>query len=166
MGFTGHVEKHEPGELLEILNHFFSGFDQIITRHGLTKVKTIGDSYMCVGGVPDGGTTHAADACAAARDMLTFVQGTNVQYQALGREPWELRIGIHTGPVIAGYTGEDFDIWGDAVNVASRIESTGTPGRVHISQKVREFLPADEALTPCGPTELRGKGEMETFLLD
>ena len=166
VGFTRLVESHEPGEVLEILNHFFSGFDQIIARHGLTKVKTIGDCYMVVGGVPGSSTTHAADMCNAARDFLTFVEGTNVQYQALGWEPWALRVGVHTGPVIAGYSGTEFDIWGDTVNIAARLQETGIPGRVHISQKVLEFLDDDTSVTALGPTALKNKGEMDTFLLD
>ena len=111
VGFTNLVENSDPGELLETLNTFFSGFDRIISKHNVLKVKTVGDCYMCVGGIPSQQKTHAQEVCAAAIDMLKFVEGTNIQYEALGKPCWELRIGIHSGPVIAGSAGNKFDIF-------------------------------------------------------
>ena len=125
IGFTNLVENSDPGELLETLNIFFNGFDKIISKHNVLKVKTVGDCYMCVGGIPSQQKTHAKEVCAAAIDLLKFVEGTNIQYEALGKPCWELRIGIHSGAVIAGSAGNTFDIWGDAVNIAARLESSG-----------------------------------------
>ena len=110
VGFTPMVEDSEPGELLDTLNTFFSGFDRILDKHKVLKVKTIGDFYMCVGGIPGQQKTHTHEVCSAALDMLRFVEGTNIQHEILGRPRWELRIGIHSGPVIAGTSRDTFDI--------------------------------------------------------
>ena len=116
VGFTNMVENCEPGELLDTLNTFFSGFDSIMERHNVRKVKTIGDCYMSVGGISTQNGTHAHEVCSAAIDMLKFVEGTNIQYKALGKPRWELRIGIHSGPVITGSAGK-FLIFGETWSI-------------------------------------------------
>ncbi|MBT3213675.1 MAG: GAF domain-containing protein [Deltaproteobacteria bacterium] len=166
VGFTNLVENSDPGELLETLNTFFSGFDRIISKHNVRKVKTVGDCYMCVGGIPSQQKNHAQEACAAAMDMLKFVEGTNIQYEVLGKPRWELRIGIHSGPVIAGTAGNTFDIWGDAVNIAARLESSGESGKIHISEKTKDYLEGSGSFTPRGEVELKNKGSWSTFFLD
>ncbi|MED5434543.1 MAG: adenylate/guanylate cyclase domain-containing protein, partial [SAR324 cluster bacterium] len=166
VGFTNLVENSDPGELLETLNTFFSGFDRIISKHNVLKVKTVGDCYMCVGGIPSQQKTHAQEVCAAAIDMLKFVEGTNIQYEALGKPCWELRIGIHSGPVIAGSAGNTFDIWGDAVNIAARLESSGENGKIHISEKTKDYLEGSGSCTPRGEVELKNKGSWSTYFLD
>ncbi len=166
VGFTNLVENSDPGELLETLNTFFSGFDRIISKHNVRKVKTVGDCYMCVGGIPSQQKNHAQEACAAAMDMLKFVEGTNIQYEVLGKPRWELRIGIHSGPVIAGTAGNTFDIWGDAVNIAARLESSGESGKIHISEKTKDYLEGSGSFTPRGDVELKNKGSWSTFFLD
>ena len=166
VGFTNLVENSDPGELLETLNTFFSGFDRIISKHNVLKVKTVGDCYMCVGGIPSQQKTHAQEVCAAAIDMLKFVEGTNIQYEALGKPCWELRIGIHSGPVIAGSAGNIFDIWGDAVNIASRMESSGESGKIHISEKTKDYLEGSANLSHRGEIELKNKGKWSTFFLE
>ena len=104
------VENTEPGDLLETLNTFFSGFEKIIQKNNVLKVKTIGDFFMFVGGIPGQHKSHAHDVCTAAKDMLQFVDGTNIQQEVMGCPRWELRIGIHSGPVIAGNSRDSFDI--------------------------------------------------------
>ena len=166
VGFTNLVENSDPGELLETLNTFFSGFDRIISKHNVLKVKTVGDCYMCVSGIPSQQKTHAREVCAAAVDILKFVEGTNNQYEALGKPRWDLRIGVHSGPVIAGTAGNIFDIWGDAVNIASRMESSGERGRIHISEKTKDYLEGYANLSHRGEIELKNKGKWSTFFLE
>ncbi len=166
VGFTQKTEEIQPGELLEILSSYFNGFDQIMERFGLKKVKTIGDAYMAIGGVPDKNSDHAIQVCKAAQEMIKYVNGMGVQQEALGKDSWKLRVGINTGPVIAGNTGNNFDIWGDAVNVASRLESTGEEGKIQISEKTKQFLSENAKLTFREKVHLKNKGEMDTFFLE
>jgi len=166
VGFTNMVENCDPGELLETLNTFFNGFDRITAKHNVLKVKTIGDCFMCVSGIPAQQQTHAQEICAAAIDMLKFVDGTNIQYEVLGKPLWKVRIGIHSGPVIAGTIGNTFDIWGDAVNIAARLESSGEPGKIHISEKTRDYLKSSAVVVERGHIELKNKGKWPTFFLE
>lgn len=166
VGFTQKTEEIQPGELLEILSSYFNGFDQIMERFGLKKVKTIGDAYMAIGGVPDKNSDHAVQVCKAAQEMIKYVNGMGVQQEALGKDSWKLRIGINTGPVIAGNTGNNFDIWGDAVNVAARLESSGQEGKIQISEKTKQFLPENAKVTFREKVHLKNKGEMDTFFLE
>jgi adenylate cyclase len=101
VGFTKKTEELEPGQLIEILDSFFSGFDKIMERFSIKKIKTIGDAYMAAGGIPDLNSNHADRTVMAAIEMINYVRGINFQQKALGNEPWEIRIGIHTGPIIA-----------------------------------------------------------------
>ena len=166
VGFTQKTEEIQPGELLEILSSYFNGFDQIMERFGLKKVKTIGDAYMAIGGVPDKNSDHAIQVCKAAQEMIKYVNGMGVQQEALGKDSWKLRVGINTGSVIAGNTGNNFDIWGDAVNVAARLESSGEEGKIQISEKTKQFLPKNAKVTFREKVHLKNKGEMDTFFLD
>ena len=166
VSFTQKTEEIQPGELLEILSSYFNGFDQIMERFGLKKVKTIGDAYMAIGGVPDKNSDHAIQVCKAAQEMIKYVNGMGVQQEALGKDSWKLRVGINTGPVIAGNTGNNFDIWGDAVNVAARLESSGAEGKIQISEKTKQFLSENAKVTFREKVQLKNKGEMNTFFLD
>ena len=166
VGFTKMVEDSEPGELLETLNSFFMGFDKIILKHNVLKVKTIGDCYMCVSGIPDQKKSHAHEICSAAKDILQFVEGTNIQHEVVGKPHWDIRIGIHSGPVIAGTSVDSFDIWGDAVNIAARIESSGEKGKIHISEKTANYLEGSEKLISRGKIDLKNKGSWKTFFLE
>ena len=121
---------------------------------------------MCVGGISEQSNTHAINVCMAALDMLQFVEGVNLQHEVLGNERWEIRIGIHSGPLIAGTSGNAFDIWGDAVNIASRMESTSEPGKIHISEKTMDYLEGEGQLTSRGEITLKGKGVWSTFFLE
>jgi class 3 adenylate cyclase len=166
VGFTSKVERLEPGELLSTLDTFFRGFDKIVEKHNIRKVKTIGDAYMCVGGISEQLSTHAINVCVAALDMLKFVEGVNLQHEVLGNERWEIRIGIHSGPLIAGTSGNAFDIWGDAVNIAARMESTSEPGRIHITEKTMDYLEGLGQLHSRGEITLKGKGVWSTYFLE
>jgi adenylate cyclase len=136
-GFTRFAESSEPRALLDDLNQYFSAFDEIIERNNLEKIKTIGDAYMCAGGLPEKNATHPEDACRAAIEIRDFMAQINRQREKMRLEPWELRIGLHTGSVMAGVVGKKkftYDIWGDAVNVAALMESKGTAGRIVVSE--------------------------------
>ena len=98
--------------------------------------------------------------------MLRFVDASNMQHEVLGKELWELRIGVHSGALIAGISGDTFDIWGDAVNIAARLESSSDPGKIHISEKTRDYLEGVGKLTPRENISLKGKGKWSTFFLE
>ena len=157
-GFTNKTEKLQPGELVEILDMFFTGFDKIIERFSLKKVKTIGDAYMAVGGVPDLNSNHAERVVLAAKEIINFVKGVNYQQSAIGKDLWYVRIGVHSGPIISGKTSSSFDIWGDTVNIASRLESSGKEMKIHISDHTKELLPSSIKTTNSNLVSLRGKG--------
>jgi class 3 adenylate cyclase len=132
-GFTKIAERMSPEELLKTLDASFTQFDKVIEKNKLEKLKTIGDSYMCAGGLPIKNKTHHIDACLAGLELKRMMTQIKELQDSLGLDFWELRIGIHCGPVIAGVIGEKkfaYDIWGDAVNTASRLESSGATGEI------------------------------------
>jgi len=142
-GFTLSTENLAAEELVSSLHEYFTAFDNVIHRYGLEKLKTIGDSYMCVAGLPERRPSHAVDALLAAFEIIEEVQRAHFK----GLPPWSIRIGVHTGPVISGVVGIRkfaFDIWGESVNFASRMESSGLPNRVNLSastySKVKDFF--------------------------
>ncbi|MAL65507.1 MAG: hypothetical protein CMF94_05335 [Candidatus Marinimicrobia bacterium] len=165
-GFTNKTEKLQPGELVEILDLFFNGFDKIIERFELKKVKTIGDAYMAVGGVPDLNSNHAERVILAAKEFINFVKGVNYQQRAIGKDLWYVRIGVHSGPIIAGKTRSSFDIWGDTVNIAARLESSGKEMKIHISNHTKRLLPASIKTTETDLVNLKGKGDFTSCFID
>ncbi len=135
-GFSRLSAELEPEEIIQELSIFFAKFDEIIDQHFIEKIKTIGDAYMCVGGLPLRNKSNPIDTTLAGLEIQRFVKQYNEQRQSDGLPVWELRLGIHTGPVIAGVIGTKkfaYDIWGDAVNTASRMETSAEPGKVNIS---------------------------------
>ena len=166
VGFTKLVEKLEAGDLIETLTVFFKGFDRLAQKHTVTKVKTIGDCYMCVSGIPKQEKEHALKMCAFALDMLKFVEGINIQNEVLEKPIWNLRIGIHSGPLIANLQAGAFDVWGDSVNIAARMESSGQAGKVHISEKTANHLGSEFSLIARGEVELKNKGYFQTFFIN
>ena len=166
VGFTKLVEKLEAGDLIETLTVFFKGFDRLAKKHNVKKVKTIGDCYMCVSGIPKQEKEHALKMCAFALDMLKFVEGINLQHEVLEKPIWKLRIGIHSGPLIANFQTGAFDVWGDSVNIAARMESSGQAGKVHISEKTADHLDSEFSLIARGEVELKNKGFFRTFFLN
>jgi class 3 adenylate cyclase len=142
----------------------FSSFDQLAEQHGLEKIKTIGDAYMVVGGLPAQRPDHARAIARMAIAMTHTVR----QFVGDDGEPFQLRIGINTGPVIAGVIGKkkfSYDLWGDAVNVASRMESSGEPGRIQVSEASYSLLARDFLLEERGLVAIKGKGAMKTYWL-
>jgi class 3 adenylate cyclase len=141
--FTQATEKLSAEDLVSEINRCYSEFDKIISRHNIEKIKTMGDAYMCAGGLPVNNDTHAQDVVMAGLEMQRFIAAHMEQRRKEGLPYFELRVGIHTGPVIAGIVGIKkfaYDIWGDTVNTASRMESSGEPGRVNISGATHELV--------------------------
>jgi class 3 adenylate cyclase len=163
-GFTALSRKTTPADLVTMLNGIFTAFDTIVEKHGVEKIKTIGDCYMLVGGLP----THREDHAQVVADVaLEMVQALNHINQVNGTE-LAMRIGIHTGPVVAGVIGKikfTYDLWGDTVNVASRMESSGAPGKVHLSEQTQSALGKDFILEERGMVECKGLGQVKTFFL-
>ena len=128
--------KHGAARSIEELHNHFSTFDDIVTRYRLEKLKTIGDAYMCVAGLPHQTSRHAPDACNAALDIRDYMARTNIARSKLGLPCWNIRIGVHTGGVIAGVVGKQkftYDVWGDAVNTAALMEAHAEPGTIVLS---------------------------------
>ena len=159
-GFSRLAERIEPKSLIEQLDQFFSAFDAIAERHRVEKLKTIGDAYMCVGGLPDPNRTHDVDTCLAALALLEFMRRTNSQREKLRLPRWDLRIGIHSGPVMAGVVGKSkfiYDVWGDAVNIAARLEAAGGSGRINVSDTVYNRVRSLMEFEPRGAVEVKNK---------
>ena len=165
VGFTPLASKLSPVELVEFLNRVFSGFDRLAAKHGLEKIKTLGDAYMVAGGLPERRADHA-DAIA---NMALDMQQEILAFRKEAGEGFGMRIGINSGPVVAGVIGIKkfiYDLWGDAVNVASRMESHGVPNQIHCSSSTYEHLKdRGYVFEPRGVISVKGKGEMSTFLL-
>jgi ligand-binding sensor domain-containing protein/class 3 adenylate cyclase len=167
-GFTLISERITPAELVAELDYCFKAFDQIITKYNIEKIKTIGDSYMCVAGLPVPNSTHAIDAVSAAMEIQQFMQEHSNRRQNEGKETFESRIGIHTGPVIAGIVGVKkfaYDIWGDTVNIASRMESSGEVGMVNISGSTFEKVKENFICHYRGIIQAKNKGEIDMYFV-
>lgn len=167
-GFTQLSEKLTPRELVAEINECFSAFDYIMEKHGVEKIKTIGDSYMAAGGLPTSNTTHAIDVVNAALDIQKFMQDHKAKKQADGALFFEIRIGVHTGPVVAGIVGVKkfaYDIWGDTVNTASRMESSGEVGKVNISGTTYELVKNKFNCVHRGKVQAKGKGEIDMYFV-
>ena len=164
VGFTEMSTGMAPEDLVTLLNDLFTAFDHVAEKHGLEKIKTIGDAYMAVCGVPVPRPDHLERIAEAALEMRAHVAARGAD-----REPTlALRIGIDTGPVVAGVIGERkfiYDLWGDPVTMASRMESQGVAGGIQVTARAGERLRALYALTPRGAIEIKGRGRMETYLL-
>jgi class 3 adenylate cyclase len=167
-GFSRLTERIEPKSLIEQLDQFFTAFDAIAERHRMEKLKTIGDAYMCVGGLPEPNRTHDVDACLAALSLQEFMRRTNAQREKLHLPRWDLRIGIHSGPVMAGVVGKSkfiYDIWGDAVNIAARLETAGGAGRINISDAVHSRVRSLMEFEPRGAVEIKNKAPINMHFL-
>jgi class 3 adenylate cyclase len=163
VGFTPLSARLSPTELIESLNHVFSAFDELADHHKLEKIKTIGDGYMVAGGLIEQNADHLAAMATMAVAMHENVRKLNSEFGDLS-----LRIGLQVGSVIAGVIGIRkfiYDVWGDTVNVASRLESHGSPGRTHVSEMVFERLRGRFVFEERGTIELKGRGLMNTYFL-
>ena len=162
--FTPWSERLPPAEVVGYLDHLFSHFDELAERYGLEKIKTIGDCYMVAAGVPTPRPDHARALALMALDMLEAMRSDD----EVGHLGLELRVGINSGPVVAGVIGRKrflYDLWGDAVNTASRMESHGTPGRIQITRATYELLADEFECELRGPIAVKGKGEIEAWYL-
>jgi class 3 adenylate cyclase len=160
VGFTEISSRLPVAELVADLNDVFSSFDESCDRFGVEKIKTIGDAYLAVAGLPGSNPDHAAACADLALAMAAAVRK--------GAAPWRIRIGMHRGSAIAGVIGRRkyvYDVWGDTVNVASRLETSSEPGRIHVSAAVAERLREAFAFEPRGTIDLKGKGQAETYFL-
>jgi adenylate cyclase len=168
-GFTRLAEGMEPAALIQLLDEYFTKFDELAIAHGMEKLKTIGDSYMCVGGLPETNRTHPVDACLMGLAMQAFVDQTKRQRDRFHLPSLELRVGVHTGPVMSGIVGKrkfTYDIWGDAVNVASLLETNGAPGRVNISESTHHRVKTLFVTEVRGSVEAKNKGPLAMFFVN
>src|SRR3989344_1269042 len=167
-GFTTIAETLTPKELVAEIDECFSAFDQIMEKHNVEKIKTIGDAYMAAGGLPVANTTNAVDVVNAALEIQQFMDQLSLTKKALGKEAFQIRIGVHTGPVVAGIVGVKkfaYDIWGDTVNTASRMESSGEPGRVNISGITHELVKDTFSCVYRGKIPAKNKGEIDMYFV-
>lgn len=166
--FTKTSEQLTARELVSELNHCFKAFDEICEKHEIEKIKTIGDSFMAAGGIPIPSTDSVKNTVLAGIAMADFISHRIAERQKENKLPFSMRVGIHTGPVVAGIVGVkkfQYDIWGDTVNLASRMESNGTEGMVNISQKTYDLLKTDNnfKFEHRGKVEAKGKGEIDMY---
>jgi adenylate cyclase len=163
--FTAAAENISPEQLVTSLDHYFKEFDEICTRHNLEKIKTIGDSYMCAGGLPMENKTHTRDVVLAAKEMMAFVKSKTEEDISV----FEMRVGIHTGPVVAGIVGIkkwQYDIWGDTVNIASRMESNSIPGKINLSETTYNLIIEEFECEYRGSIEIKNRGIWKMYFLD
>ncbi|MBT8291050.1 MAG: tetratricopeptide repeat protein, partial [Muriicola sp.] len=167
ISFTAHSERTDPELLVNSISVYFGAFDDIIEKYGLEKIKTIGDSYMCAGGLPEPLENHAVKMVRAAFEFLAFVEEMKLKRKD-GEPSFEMRVGINTGPVVAGVVGHDkfsYDIWGDTVNVAARMEQMSVAGKINISESTYELIREEFECELRGEFEVRNRGKMKMYFV-
>jgi len=165
--FTRLAESVDPEELVNSIDYYFKAFDEITTKFGLEKIKTIGDAYMCAGGIPTTSNDHAMKVVQAGLEMLQFVEQVPQTNSEILQ--FDVRIGIHTGPVVAGIVGNkkwQYDIWGDTVNIASRMETMSTSGKINISETTYQEIKERISCTFRGEIEVKNRGPLKMYFLD
>ncbi|MEQ1746198.1 MAG: adenylate/guanylate cyclase domain-containing protein [Saprospiraceae bacterium] len=168
VGFSKIAEKLTPQQLVSELDTCFRAFDEIIAKYNLEKIKTIGDAYMAAGGLPNGGGSQLRDMVDAAREMQTWLETWNIDRARTKQPLFEARIGIHSGPVVAGVVGSKkfaFDIWGDTVNIAARIEAAGEGGKINISGEVHKVIKEFFDCEYRGKIAAKNKGEIDMYFV-
>ena len=168
VGFTKLTETMSPQNLIDLLHQCFCKFDSIVAKHGVEKIKTIGDAYMCVAGATGDQEDHAKRLCMAALEMIGYLKKTNQTREKLRMPTWDMRIGIHSGPVIAGVVGENkftFDVWGDAVNIAALMEQNSERGRVNVSESTQHRVSQEFQLEDRGFVHTGKKGDLRMFFI-
>lgn len=168
-GFTKIASRQTPGQLVATLDQFFLQFDQIMERYNIEKLKTIGDAYMAAGGLPEPNRTHPVDICRSALEVQAFMKQAGEISRQIGEEFWELRIGIHSGPAMAGIIGKNkfaYDVWGDAVNVAARMEANSQPGRINVSEDTYRLVEPFFELEHRGIFEIKNRGKIGMYFLN
>ena len=169
VGFTQIAESFTPQQLIEELDSCFGEFDRIAKKHNLEKIKTIGDAYMAVGGVPVANQTHAVDCVLAALEIEQLVSALREKEMRRSRPYWQIRIGIHSGDLVAGVVGREkfsYDVWGDTVNTASRLESSGVAGRINISGATYELVKHFFDCEFRGKVAAKNKGEIDMYFVN
>ena len=169
VGFTKLTETLPPKTLVELLDQIFCKFDSIAIKYDIEKIKTIGDAYMCVSGINNNKDKHAENLCSMALEVREYLEKSNIQREKLRMPRWDMRVGIHTGPVIAGVVGENkftFDIWGDAVNIAALMEQNSEAGRINISESTHYRVNAKFIVEDRGKIASLKKGNMKMFFLN
>ncbi len=167
-GFTAIARTLTPKQLVAELDFYFTAFDRVIERYKLEKLKTIGDAYMCAGGIPGESRGHINNIVGAAWDIQLFMSNLKRKKQARGEPFWELRCGVHAGPLMAGVIGSKkfaYDIWGDAVNIASRLESSAEVGKVNISKSVYDVIQSEFQCEPRGHLQVKNRGEIDMYFV-
>jgi adenylate cyclase len=168
-GFTKIAEEMNPEVLIDELDKFFFYFDSVVEKLGIEKIKTIGDAYMCAGGIPEKNRTNPVEVILAALEMRGYMTKLKETSEIEGMKFWDIRIGIHTGTVVAGVVGHkklSYDIWGDTVNTASRMESSGEAGKINISGTTYEFVKEFFACEYRGKMPVKYKGELEMYFVE
>jgi adenylate cyclase len=168
VGFTRIAEGMSPEQLIGGLDKCFREFDRIARRNNVEKIKTIGDSYMAVGGVPQANSTHAIDTVLCALEIQSFMSEMRQESAAAGKPCWELRLGVHSGSLVAGVIGQEkfaYDVWGDTVNTASRMESSGVAGRINISVTTYEMVKDFFVCEYRGKITAKNKGEIDMYFV-
>lgn len=156
-------------ELVNDIDYYFREFDEIISKYKIEKIKTIGDSYMCVSGLPVINQSHAVDMIDAALQIIAFINRTKAERIQQQKSYFDIRIGINTGPVVAGVVGSKkfaYDIWGDTVNIAARLQQTSEPGRINISPSTYEQAKEKFRFTARGKISIKNKGELDMYFAD
>lgn len=167
-GFTHYAENLSPTQLVKSVDYYFSKFDEIMTSYGLEKIKTIGDAYMCAGGLPYPTNDHALKIVQAAFEIKDFVENSKKD-STTNQVRFDIRIGINTGPIVAGVVGTKkfaYDIWGDAVNIASRMESNSEPGKINISENTYELIKEEFDCELRGKLKVKNRGSMKMYFVN
>jgi adenylate cyclase len=168
-GFTRIAEEMNPEVLIDELDKFFFYFDSVVEKHGIEKIKTIGDAYMCAGGIPEKNRTNPVEVILASLEMRAFMKNLKETSELEGMKNWDIRIGIHTGSVVAGVVGQkklSYDIWGDTVNTASRMESSGEAGKINISGTTYEFVKDFFNCEYRGKMPVKYKGDLAMYFVN
>ncbi|HSK11674.1 MAG TPA: adenylate/guanylate cyclase domain-containing protein, partial [Phnomibacter sp.] len=169
VGFTSMASEMPPEEVVSTIDTCFGAFDAMVSKHRVEKIKTIGDAYMCVGGLPIPNSTHASDTLQVALEMRDWVHEFNKQRREVNKPEMKIRIGLHTGPVVAGVVGSKkfaYDIWGDTVNTASRMESGSEDGKINISGDTYRLISEKFHCVHRGKIPAKNKGEIDMYFVE